>query len=272
MNRGDADAGIRSHTDARLRYVATTRLGFDGPVGRAIGIATSTSYVYSFSPHTEPINTLSGDEDAQLYSQITFPWLDIYLGIVMVYDATSDAQKVHCRLAFAQSVHAFDWRWVEGTYATAPDFVPLGADGDFDSHICFAAATPVSTDDGERVYYMGGDGPHSGDRNSSFALATLRKDGFAGIVGSGRFALRPVVCGGATLTVTADIAPGGSIRVGLLNSTTLGLDAATAVTADATDAAVAFAGGADFTDLVGGDVSLEVELVNATIYVVGFDA
>ena len=28
-----------------------------------------------------------------------------------------------------------------------------------------------------RVYYMGGNGPHGGARNSSFALATLRPDG-----------------------------------------------------------------------------------------------
>ena len=33
---------------------------------------------------------------------------------------------------------------------------------------------------------MGGNGPHNGARNSSFALATLREDGFAGVAGSGK--------------------------------------------------------------------------------------
>ena len=47
--------------------------------------------------------------------------------------------------------------------------------------MCFAAAVPVAWHGEERLYYMGGNGPHSGARNSSFGLATLRRDGYAAV-------------------------------------------------------------------------------------------
>ena len=47
--------------------------------------------------------------------------------------------------------------------------------------VCFAAAAPVAWQGKERLYYMGGNGPHSGARNSSFGLATLRRDGYAAV-------------------------------------------------------------------------------------------
>ena len=71
------------------------------------------------------------------------------------------------------------------------DFIPLGSvrgegKGDFDSHICFASGNPLRTEDGVKIFYMGGDGPHYSPpfpsplhRNSSFGLATLRQDGTA---------------------------------------------------------------------------------------------
>ena len=61
----------------------------------------------------------------------------------------------------------------------------------FDSHICFAAASPIKMKDGSaRIYYMGGNGPHNGARNSSLALATLNSwDQFASVSGSGNVTL-----------------------------------------------------------------------------------
>ena len=43
---------------------------------------------------------------------------------------------------------------------------------------------------------QGGNGPHSGIRNSSFALATMRTDGFAGLKGSGTVRTQPLLCTG----------------------------------------------------------------------------
>jgi hypothetical protein len=67
---------------------------------------------------------------------------------------------------------------------------------------------------------MGGNGPHSGARNSSFALATLRPDGFAGLGGHGTIQTRPVTVASARLVVTTDIVgDGGSVVVGVDGST-----------------------------------------------------
>ena len=51
---------------------------------------------------------------------------------------------------------------------TAAQFIPRGSPAAFDSHIIFAAAHPVPVPgEGIRVYFMGGNGPHNGPRNSS---------------------------------------------------------------------------------------------------------
>jgi hypothetical protein len=79
-----------------------------------------------------------------------------------------------------------------------------------------------------RAYYMGGNGPHSGARNTSFALVTLGADRFAGVtdaevggVGTAGGVLTTTVSSslsktvnvtGATMIVTLDVLGGGSGR------------------------------------------------------------
>eukprot|EP01047_Picozoa_sp_COSAG01_P043317 COSAG01_NODE_3839_length_5646_cov_8.715934_4_plen_227_part_00 len=158
------------------------------------------------------------------YTAVTFPWAGLYLQMVMVYDAVSapTEQKMHCRLLFSQDLQA--WHPVEPTQ----DFLPLGAPRAFDSHIIFAASGVHRFGGQERVYYMGGNGPHYGVRNSSFALTTFRADGFAGV---GRAAVAAgaadaahgastlevvsttIKAGGGTVTVTADVAQGDTLVV-----------------------------------------------------------
>ena len=61
---------------------------------------------------------------------------------------------------------------------------------------------------------MGGDGPHGGKRNSSFALATLRPHGFAAVRGTGTLLTAPLNVSAPMLTVSADVEAGGSVRIG----------------------------------------------------------
>ena len=138
---------------------------------------------------------------------------------------------------------------------------------------------PFADADGvARVYYMGGNGPHSGERNTSLGLATLPSfDRLAGIRGTGRaVAARAVPVAASTLTVTADgLAPGATVRVGVVGAGGLSLADCVALPlgdANATDAALAFAGGGDFAPLVGTNVTLEIELADAVLYSVGFTA
>ena len=382
---------------ARGEYLYTTRSGFSGSPGRSIGMALGERG--AFAPDAVDADgfatTFEGADDAQLYAQLTFPFLDVWLAHVMVYEADDAAQRVRCRLAYsrdglggwafvaseadplrgaefvplgggapacatwapvvdatgrnasdcaayragatpnhtichararsaaapdaplaacraacdaAPSCAGVQWEGLRETgfdetaagqcwfvldacapdaqvaYSN-PDFCveleacaeraapPAGGDGAFDSHICFAAATPFADADGvARVYYMGGNGPHSGERNTSLGLATLPSfDRLAGLRGTGRaVAARAVPVAASALTVTADgLAPGASVRVGAVGVAGLGLDDCPALALDdanATDAPL----GLDFSALVGTNVTLELELVGAVLYSVGF--
>merc|ERR1712100_652342 len=75
------------------------------------------------------------------------------------------------------------WQFVSAGGLTGPEIIPISGVGspEFDSHICFAAHKPLVVNDDVWFYYMGGNGPHNGARNSSLGLATLRIDGFAGL-------------------------------------------------------------------------------------------
>ena len=404
------------------RYVLTTRDGFSGDPGRTIGMLTSEGDAFKFDTTKAPVCVEQGDAAHQLYSQITWEWHGVFLGIVMVYDATSKDGEVHCRLSWSPTADGpSDWQWVDDAGLTGGDFIPLGqgvpvpaptpsprvcsgwspvldamdksktlsdcqaaraghtssqhticgaqsshvgdmtltqcqdacsknadceviqwqgeaknqfasdkpgqcflhkddcltsqkpystkisdtfcmeilrcsraaaGDGlndvvrkadlsghttaaahemanDFDSHVCFAAASPVLVDATHRIYYMGGNGPHSGDRNSSFALATLGKDRFAGLAGTGSFTTRNVTVAGNSLLVTADVEEGGSLSVGLMTEGLTPADS-TPFTGNVTDAAVAFTAGKTLAGLRGKEVAVVVELKRATIFTIGF--
>ena len=186
-------------------YVLTTRDGFEGDPGRTIGLANSDGDKFKFDTSMAPTCVEKGDADHQLYSQVTWQWHGVFLGIVMVYDANSAAGRVHCRLSWSPSADGLSgWQWVDDAGLTGGDFVPLGEAGghgdsadstasvmadrhasrkktsirresdlydpsrrngsppaasgvfsnDFDSHVCFAAASPVLVDGTHRIYYM----------------------------------------------------------------------------------------------------------------------
>ena len=138
----------------------------------------------------------------------------MFLGIVMIYDETSPDGRVHCRLSWWSGNTADKWQWVDSGGLLGKEFIRLGPPGSYDSHICFAAHSPVVMPDHIRLYYMGGNGPHNGARNESFAVATLRSDGFAGVAGTGEATTLALTATGTKLTVTADmLGPGGSLTV-----------------------------------------------------------
>ncbi len=470
------------YDERKKLYLATSRDGFSSSPGRAIGITLSEpGKGFTFDTSKAPPLVEGGTLAHQLYSQITFSFYDIYLGLVMVFDAQDPVGRVHCRLSWSPTGSGNDWTWVDAGGLTGRDFIPLGdmstggqcsafkpingpdsvglvndvgggsgsrgssyssssssssssspsssfddhslndcpayragqrpqhyvCDGDdggfnkhisdrplqdcrdacsqaglacgvmhwqgqakfnysatqdgqcflrgkctsikpyssklapsfcmqteaciqrkpslpnaFDSHVCFAAAQPVrmsapgkatttlakssssysninNTDDninkgknikskndsiedinndkeGVRVYYMGGNGPHSGARNTSFGLATLRTDGFAGLAGSGTLSTLEVLCTGKTLVVTADLGQieGAMLRLGAANvSGLMPIDNSFPLStpgAAVTDAEVKFNDGKDFSDLVGKKVALQLEMSHATVYTVGF--
>ena len=127
---------------------------------------SSTGDEFNFDTSKAPVTVEKGTQSHQLYSQATWEWHGVFLGIVMVYDATDPVGRVHCRLSWSSSADVLSdhgWEWVDQGGVAGKDFIPLGSfsstHNDFDSHICFAAATPTMAPDGRvRLYYMGGNG------------------------------------------------------------------------------------------------------------------
>lgn len=205
--------------DAALgRYVLTTRrhpTTSPSDADRAIGIALSVAGEgFRFDASLIPPLISQGTHDHQLYAQVTWKWAGVYLGIVMVYDATDKVNnRVHCRLAYSKSATPQEgWGWVDPVGLTGRDIIPLGKGSwpgrnDFDSHLCYASL-PVHTPTAERLYYMGSNGKHSGSkphRNASLGLALLRPDGYAGLAGTGNVTTHPIIVAQDAVLITADI-------------------------------------------------------------------
>jgi hypothetical protein len=256
------------------RYVATTRDGFDGDPGRTIAIALGTEDG-KFGSWGAPEMTLAGNEAHQLYAQVTFRYYNIYLGIVMVFNTEnpSTVGTVQCKLAWSPSIQS-GWQWVSPSGLTGDEIIPIdgAGSGAFDSNICFAAK-PIVVGDAVHLYYMGGNGPHNGARNSSLGLATLRMDGFAGLrAGADRIVVEtvPLSVAGSSLVVTADVSSGGSVCIGVLGEADLSVDDCVPITGDVTDMPVQFNGGKTLDGLVGSDVTLQIAVKDAMIYTFGF--
>ena len=251
---------------------------------RAVGSVTSASRDFVDGSFGENVEVFAAPTpEHQFYSTVVWPFADVYLAIVMVFDAldppnTYGRGKIRCELAMSAdpAMGPGSWRRI----APGTEFIPHGPElgpglGSFDSHICFATAAPFrKTDAGEGegeefIYFMGGDGPHYSPpypdplhRNTSLGLATLRPDRFVAVKGpgSGNFELE---ASGRQLTITADTAvPGGSVTIGWD-----GVPCTPVTDANVTDFAVRGCG-----ELTAGQrVQLQIRISGqALVYIVGF--
>ena len=272
-------------------FVITTRSIplVDGAPQRTVSVTRSAKWDLGYDANDVLPIQLNGTVEHQPYAQITFPWHNILLGLVMVFDDGSEDGFVHCRLSWSDSEGA-EWAWLGGDdVLSAPDFINLGEMGGedegnaFDSHIIFAAKPIKHPETGEELlYYMGGNGPHDQIRDSSFGLATLRPDGFACVRGTGTFTTVELVVTGKTLTATVDFPEDGgsnALRVAVLPAgadappDSLSLARSVPLTENATDAPLLFEGGVDLSDYIDTTVRLVVSLEGsggAMLFTLGF--
>lgn len=250
-------------------------------------IATSSSSSSNFQTTawgpSEEVQAIHDDPTIQFYSQVSWPFYNIHLGIVMTFSAVDPHDvyglgKVHCELAWSTDGTQYE-RLQPGA-----DFIPLGdvAHREWDSHICFASAHPVKLHHETRIYYMGGDGPHyspprpsSDHRNSSFGLATLRPDGFVALrprAGDsfGVAKTIPLRVSGLQLVVTADTAPHGRLVVEVLHPLLEGGAARCSplMGRNVTDEGLR---GCELLKVLGQDVVLKIRVRDAALYTFGFD-
>ena len=123
---------------------------------------------------------------------------------------------------------------------------------------------------------MGGDGPHSGARNSSFGLATLGPDRFAGLVpfeANGQATSKLVNVTGKTLTVTLDVWPNEGNTAAVLISI-VGMETnytSKPLTVNGTDVEVEFGqAAAGLAPLVGREIQLLLSIESAQVFTFGF--
>jgi len=240
----------------RRKYIGITRL-WDGQ--RIIGRTESTDFVH----WTKAEEVFRGDKKNQTYAMTVFPYANLYLGLVMIFDIKED--RVRCELAW--SPDTFEWHLI----CPGTPFIPNSAKkNEYDWGCIYVAATPIFLQNETRIYYGASNGPHTAWRDGFFCLATLRPDGFAGyepvlIDKAGIIITKPVLCTSRHLSLSAD-ANNGSIQVQIFGEN----QKSNLITADVTDEQVVWESDKDLSEYVGKQIQLQFHLNEATLYAFSF--
>ena len=96
-------------------FVLTTR-DYTSESGRDIGIARGPAggAFGPFDTSAAPELVERGTEAHQLYSQVTFPFLNVWLGLVAIFDTADPTTvgTVHTRLSWSPSPRG-PWSWLD---------------------------------------------------------------------------------------------------------------------------------------------------------------
>ena len=171
-------------------------------------------------PWSPAVEVARGEAGYELYSLLPFrepSWVPgEYFGVASFYADALPSQRVYCELMHS-SDHGASWVRV----APHRPFIPPGAGDAFDNTTCYSARPTVDPADAAktRIYYSGGNGPHSGARSDFIALATVPSNAFAGLaVGSGGVVVTERIGTGRRLHLTAELSAAASLRVALLDA------------------------------------------------------
>jgi hypothetical protein len=183
---------------------------------RRTGRTTTTDF-RTFSAARQCFN---GTDDYQVY--MVLPWrLPSYRAGYYLATASFLLTNQTVRSELMQTTD-YGQSWTQ--LAPRAEFIPCGPPGSFDSHTIYTAwsgeASPVLDPQNEeitRFYYVGGNGPHDGQRDDSIGLAYAQTHAYAGLVASGRMGLRTakvLVNGTRTLSILAALhGPDAFLRV-----------------------------------------------------------
>jgi len=245
----------------RGKYVGITRL-WSKENGRLVGRCESTDFL-KWTPAVDVLHRLPGDPHRQTYAMPVFQYANVYLGLVMLLDTKTDL--VDCELAWSPDTVRWD-RVCPGV-----PLIPRGPQGSYDGGCIYAAASPIVLDGEIRLYYGGNNAPHTTWRDGFFCLARLRPDGFAAMepVKSdtvGVIVTKPILLTGEDLRISADVAGGGSVRVGVEGESGLSVDDCEPIAANVTDGIVRWKKGRGLAPFIGKSVRLRFELRAAGLY------
>lgn len=243
-------------------YVLITRL-FEGE--RKVARSESKDFL-NWTPAEVALESLPGEKGRrQTYCMPSFPYANIYLGYVMMFNTPGDS-TVDCELTWSPD----SVKWYRVNPGTP--FIPRGPEGSCDSGCIHASAGSAISRNGQLlIFYGGSTAKHIGTKRHCLpCLARLRLDGFAAFEpappgAKGFVVTQPMRCTGEPLRLSAD-ATGGAIRIAVLDQPGFELHRCVPVKKDVTDSEVKWKGGSRFSSLKGKTVCLKFELESARLY------
>ena len=236
------------------KYVGITRTW--GKMGRQVARIESEDFVH----WTKAEVVLEGMEKThQTYAMPVFFHGGVYLGLVAIHEQKSD--RVWTELAWSPDTKAWH-RISPGTPLIPCSDKKL----DYDYGCVYACAYPVFLKDKVRLYYGGSDYLHTGWRNGSLCLATLRPDGFAGYEQETKDKPAVIITAaiaypGNDIHISADVAKGGWVEVSVLDKDGSVISKAQTVSKTMTDERLKLG-----KKIAADEIRLRFELTNAKLY------
>ena len=250
------------------KYVAITRHKVTGADGKTPVRVVAWTASRDWRHWCKPRIVLRGLDDAlQIYSMPVTYHAGLYIGLAAIFNTRTD--RVHTELAVSPDTKTWQ-RVCPGTPLVANTRRRGGYDWG-----CVYSAAPIFGADAVRVYYVGNDGRHFDWRKGYFCLASFRPDGLAGM--APRRADEPASITTAPLrihrpsrlTVSADIARGGHVQVGVVGDPKRSLRRCIPLRRSGSDVTMAWGTG----DLIpAGQIQLAFRLDRATLYAFGMRA
>ena len=214
-----------------------------------------------FNNWTKAENVIVPDQyEQQPYAMPTFFHGGVYIGIIAVHHQPP-VDRVWPELAWSTDTKVWH-RVAEGT-----PFIPLSENLlDYDYGCLYTCANPIMLEDEIRIYYGASDYLHYGWRVGSLALATLRPDGFAGYQQQSPdqaavIKTTAIPYAGQAIRVSADIEPGGSVKVSLIDQDGQVISTADTLVKTVTDGQLKLK-----QKIESNKIFLKFELINAKLY------
>ena len=257
---GDTHNNMFWHPESE-KYVGITRTWNDK--GRAVYRIESSDFQgkWEVKPGVVMEALSRGD---QPYAMPVFRHGGVYLGLL-----ASFGQNDRTRSKLAWSPDTITWHRIDPDACLIPNSEKRL---DYDYGCIYACAYPIFLENEIRLYYGGSDYKHGGWRTGNLSLATLRPDGFAGYepqdpTKPAVVTTKPIPYDGRPIRITADVNPGGTLKVSAIDADGKTTTAAKPITKTVTDQPLDIT-----TESDAGTIRLKFELDAAKVYSFSFPA